>query len=184
MGKWSQYRLRGTVADAQEQTETTLLERALTGGTFDVQIGVNAGSMFAAAKPVILLPVGWRVSRIELNLKKVGSPAANLVAVVYRQSVGQPALPRWLTSNVVSASTLAASYGWINFPLAAPVDIAFPNSVFVGLVTTGNDAANYVAWQSGGTAGGGVVYYGSSDPPTGTFGTQQWPWLRVFGTTI
>lgn len=184
MGKWSQYRLRGTVRRARQSTPVLLLERAPTGSEATTEVGQASANQYVAAKPIIIDGGGWLVSRVELYMSRTGSPAASFSAVFWGEDSLAPDLPRLATSSAVAGSSLPMSLGWVSFDFSPWAALSGPLATFLGLAASGVNGSAYANWRHAGSGGGGVLYYGAADPPTTNSAGASWPWLRVYGIEL
>ena len=89
------------------------------------------------------------VNSIRLWLKKTGSPTDNLTVAIETDNSGDPSGTAVTngTSATVAASTLAGTYGWIEFTFATDPTIEADTQYHLVLDTTDTqDNADYVEW--------------------------------------
>lgn len=96
------------------------------------------------------------IATVRLWLKKVGSPTGNLTVKIYTNSGGNPnTLVTDGTSDVVAATTLATSYGWIDFTFSTPPSLTASTQYHIVLETTDSASnTNYVVWGADGSSPG------------------------------
>lgn len=97
------------------------------------------------------------VSSVRLWLKKVGSPTGNLTVKIQTNSAGSPSGTTVTngTSATVAASTLATSYGWIEFAFSTNPSLTGSTTYWLVLETTdSNSASHYVQWGADGSSPG------------------------------
>lgn len=89
------------------------------------------------------------VQSVRLWLKKVGSPSGNLTVKIETDSSGDPSGTPVTdgTSDTVAVSSLAASYGWIDFTFSTAPSLSASTQYHIVLETTGTQSnTNYVEW--------------------------------------
>ncbi|MDE2078913.1 MAG: hypothetical protein KGI73_00850 [Patescibacteria group bacterium] len=94
--------------------------------------------------------VSQTLNTVSLNLKKVGSPG-DLTIKIVTDNNGQPG-SAVLASGVVSASTVAGSYAFVNAALSSSPSLTAGHTYWIIAVAT-IDANNYFVWGSD-SAGG------------------------------
>lgn len=89
------------------------------------------------------------ITSVRLWLKKVGTPTGNLTVKLQTDSAGSPSGTPVTngTSDVIAASTLATSYGWITFTFAINPTLAAATQYHIVLETADTQSnSNYVVW--------------------------------------
>ncbi len=107
----------------------------------------------------------WTVDKVEINCKKVGTPADNLKVELCSDSAGSPGSV--LVSATVAAADIGADSDWIEFDLGNTQSIAYGTTYWLVISRTGsNEIANYyvvdVDEDLGYSRGGLKVYTGSA----------------------
>jgi len=98
---------------------------------------------------------GADIYSLKLWLKKVGGPGGNLSISIQGDSAGDPDGTPVSdgTSELVAASGISTSYGWIEFTFATPPTLSASTTYWLVLETTDSaSATNYVTWGSDGSA--------------------------------
>lgn len=95
------------------------------------------------------------VFKVNLWLKKVGSPTGNLTVTIETDNAGDPSGTAVTngTSNNVAASSLSTGYGWIEFTFATSPTLSASTQYHLVLETTeSHDEFDYVVWGADGSA--------------------------------
>lgn len=94
------------------------------------------------------------VSRIRLWLKKQGSPTGTLTIRIETNNAGSPSgtLVDANATDTVAASSVSASYGYINFDLPAAVALVTSTTYWIVLSTSDTaSGSNYIIWGADGS---------------------------------
>ncbi|MDQ7027564.1 MAG: choice-of-anchor R domain-containing protein, partial [Anaerolineae bacterium] len=95
------------------------------------------------------------VKSVKLWLRKSGTPAGNLTVKIETDSSGSPSgtVVTNGTSATVAASSLATSYGWIEFTFSTPPSLSASTQYHLVLETTDTQSnTNYVEWGADGSS--------------------------------
>jgi len=109
----------------------------------DNNMGTNywKASKFAASK-------NMTVCKIEVNLKKVGSPTHNITVHIYGSTGTEPDEANVIdSSDTVAASTLSTSYGYISFT-GLSAGLTSGTEYWLVIQNAGGDGSNYVAGET------------------------------------
>jgi len=95
------------------------------------------------------ISAGADIAKVQLYLRKIGSPTGNLTVKLETDSAGYPSGSTVTngTSDVVAASTLSTSYGYIEFEFSTAPTLTGSTQYHLVLETADSASdVNYVAW--------------------------------------
>jgi hypothetical protein len=121
-----------------------------------------AGQTFTATAGTLSRGIFW--------MKKVGTPAGNMVAKLYATSAGAPTGAALATSEVLSADSLAVTYGWASFEFHDEYTLVASTVYAIVVEYTGTATDYAVLGVDNSTPGhGGTGYHYS-----GSWSSQTW----------
>ena len=102
------------------------------------------------------------ITKINLELKKQGTPIGNITVEIYATDAGKPTGPVLASSVLVADDAIGAAYGLIEFVLDSPVDRDAGEAHAIVLKCPNTDMTNRVEWRfanSGNPYAGGTFVY-------------------------
>jgi hypothetical protein len=116
-------------------------------GTNDMRMTVTTAVIFDRLAQGVAVGSTDEFTRVQLYLKRTGTLTGDLTAYLYFNDGGGNPLTAVATSEVVAASSVGTSYGYVTFSFATPVSVLGDTAPFIALGTTDvYSASNYIEW--------------------------------------
>lgn len=116
------------------------------------------------------------VDRIDLRMKRTGSPGGTMTATLYTSSSNAPGAKKdnYSTSRTVSIASVGTSYEWVMFTFERPVALLANTTYHVVVATSGytrSAGVNELSWGKNGATG----FDGGH---SSTYNGTAWSWLN------
>lgn len=147
------------------QFGSVITETTFTNELPSASVTITAHGQKVAQSFTLAANHTWTVDKIEINCKKVGSPADNLKVELCSDSAGSPGSA--LVSATVAAAGIGTDSDWIEFDMGNTQSITYGTTYWIVVSRTGsNEIANYYVVdvdEDLGYSGGSLkVYTGSA----------------------
>lgn len=115
------------------------------------------------------------VDRIDLRMKRTGSPGGTMTATIYTDSSNLPSAVKdnYSVSRAVAISSVSTSYGWVMFTFERPVVLLASTTYHVVVTTSGytrSAGVNELSWAKNGATG-------FSGGHASSYNGTAWSWL-------
>ena len=109
------------------------------------------------------------LDRVDLYLRKTGSPTAPLTVEIRNASSGVPGSPPPLASALVPASSVSTAGGWVEVDFASPAQVTSDTQYAIVVFTTDPGTDTSYDWFVGDPFhpySGGTLWFSRASPPT------------------